>query len=72
MGIRRARPYPRPIVDKLNEAIRKALASPDIQAYLTAEGVDTVGSTPEEFRSYLANEIRTWRQLISQAGIRLN
>lgn len=63
---------PRPIVAKLNAEIRKVLASPDIQAYLTSEGVDTVGSTPEEFRTYLENEIRTWRQLINQAGIKLN
>ncbi len=63
---------PAPIIAKLNEEIRKAIASEEIQRYLESEGVEAVESTPAEFRSYLEREIQTWTKVITEAKIQLN
>jgi tripartite-type tricarboxylate transporter receptor subunit TctC len=44
---------PRPIVDKLNAAINKALGDPTVQKQLEAIGAERVGGTPEQFAAFL-------------------
>ena len=39
---------PKPIVDKLNSEILKALKASDVQEFMAKEGGQPVGSTPEE------------------------
>jgi len=62
---------PRPIVDLLNSEINRALMRPDIKDKLAQGGTVTVGSTPEEFGSYLADEIRKWGDVAKSARIHL-
>ena len=42
------RATPRPIVDKLNAEIRKALDTPEVKAFYPKEALDAVASSPEE------------------------
>ena len=44
---------PRPIVDKLNSALRSALASDDVKQRLTNDGTDVTPSTPEEYAAFI-------------------
>ena len=48
---------PRPIIDKLNASLNKALANPDIIQKLTDLGVERVGGTPEQFGKYLKDKV---------------
>jgi tripartite-type tricarboxylate transporter receptor subunit TctC len=34
------------------------------------QGVETVGSTPEEFASFLKLEVNRWGKIVKQAGIK--
>ena len=62
---------PEPIVRRLNEALREAVAHPETRAALLAQAVDPVGSTPEEFAAYFARENAKWSEIIRSRNIRL-
>ena len=40
-----------------------ALNSPESKSFLTHNGIDVAGSTPEEFSAYIAAELRRWAWL---------
>ena len=60
---------PRPIIDRIHREVVAALRSPDIQAQLTAQAVDAVGNTPEEFAKILRADIAKWAGVLRRAGI---
>ncbi|MSP98826.1 MAG: tripartite tricarboxylate transporter substrate binding protein [Betaproteobacteria bacterium] len=62
---------PRPIVDKLNAEIRKALDTPEIRAFMPNEALDPVVSSPEELSALLTREIAKYAKVIELADIRL-
>ena len=48
---------PQGIRDQVTTDVRAIIAEPDVQAKLRATGLDPVGSTPTELRTFLAEEI---------------
>ena len=60
---------PRPIVDKLNSALRGALASDEVKKRLAQEGAEPLPTTPEEHAAILVREDAKWSALINTAGI---
>ena len=60
---------PRDVVNRLNREIVAALATPDVQKLLLAEGGELTPSTPAEFAEFLKNEVAKWAKVIKQAGI---
>jgi tripartite-type tricarboxylate transporter receptor subunit TctC len=62
---------PRPIVDKVNAEIRKALGTPEIRAFLPNEALDPIASSPEELSALLKREIEKYAKVIKLANIRL-
>jgi tripartite-type tricarboxylate transporter receptor subunit TctC len=69
-GIVAPKGTPRAIVAKVQAATAKACASPVIRDRLANQGVETVGSTPEEFAAWLAQEWTKWEKVIKAAGIK--
>jgi tripartite-type tricarboxylate transporter receptor subunit TctC len=61
---------PREIVDKLQAAVARVLAQPDVRASYVDAGFDTVGDTPEAFAAFIRTEHDRWGKLIAEAGIR--
>lgn len=61
---------PRPIVEKLNSALVKALNDPAIRADLLGQGANPVGSTPEQHAAYIKAEIEKWQKVAKHAGIK--
>ncbi len=61
----------RDIVDKLSRDIRHVLRQPDVRERLAAQGVEIVGSTPEEFARFIRTEMLKWRQVAGAAGVRV-
>ncbi|RRH82771.1 tripartite tricarboxylate transporter substrate binding protein [Variovorax beijingensis] len=60
---------PKPIVQRLNAEIVKALKQPDVQAKLSGQlAMEIVGSTPEELRDHMAREIPRWAELVKKSG----
>jgi tripartite-type tricarboxylate transporter receptor subunit TctC len=63
---------PPAIINKLYVESIKALKSPDIVAQLAAQGVEVVGSTPQELAAYMKSETAKWSRLIRDAKIKAN
>ena len=61
---------PREIILRLNTELLKILQRPDIKARFAAEGAEGLGSTPEEFGTYIKSEIDRWGRVIKAAGVR--
>jgi tripartite-type tricarboxylate transporter receptor subunit TctC len=60
---------PAPIVERLSKEIVAALKSTPVADKITALGFALEVRTPKEFAPYLANEIKTWEEIIKAAGI---
>ena len=63
---------PKPIVDRMNAEIRKALETPEIKAFMPREALDPVASSPEELAALLKSEIEKYARVIRLANIRLD
>jgi tripartite-type tricarboxylate transporter receptor subunit TctC len=59
-----AKGTPKPIVDKLNSAVDKALRNPKIKETLAAQGVEEKLGGPAELSAYLANEVGRWGDIV--------
>jgi tripartite-type tricarboxylate transporter receptor subunit TctC len=62
---------PKEIVDRMAAETKKALADPDLRKKLEQQGIVPMGTTPEEFRTFVAEEIARWRQVITAANIKI-
>jgi tripartite-type tricarboxylate transporter receptor subunit TctC len=60
---------PRPVIDRLNTELQKALQVPAVKARLEEMGGDVRGSTPEEMRVMVANQTQKWIQVVNDAKI---
>jgi tripartite-type tricarboxylate transporter receptor subunit TctC len=60
---------PRPVVDKLNREVVRALQTPEMRERIAAVGLDPVTMTPAEFSAYIRSEIAKWVGAIKAAGI---
>jgi tripartite-type tricarboxylate transporter receptor subunit TctC len=61
---------PASIVSAVHTGILRALQSPDLKARLVAQGVDVVGSSPDQFQKFIIAEIAKWSRVVKQAGVR--
>lgn len=62
---------PKEIVDRVSAEAKKALADPALKAKLADQGIVAVGSSPEEYRAFVVEEIARWKKVITDAGIKL-
>jgi len=60
----------RALLNKIQEDMLKALGSPDIKNRIASDGLQSVGSKPDEFESFIRNEIETVKKLVAKAGIK--
>ncbi len=61
---------PRPIVDRVNGELNKALKSKDMEEKLAADGVSAAGGTPEQFGAIIKRDIEVWRKVVQMAGVK--
>lgn len=59
---------PRPIVNRLNEAIGKALADPELRSQLQSRGAEVAPGTPEELARHIASSISLWGDAVKRSG----
>lgn len=63
---------PPEITNRLNSEIVRILKMPDVAEKLASLGADIVGSTPDEFATYLKAEIAKWGKVAHDNNIRLD
>jgi tripartite-type tricarboxylate transporter receptor subunit TctC len=61
---------PQPIIDRLNAAIVRIAADPEMKARFAAQGVELRSSTPAELATFLDKEEVRWTTLIKEQGIK--
>lgn len=62
---------PRPIIDKLNAEVNRALALPDIREKLSSQGMDPFISTPDQFAALIKTDHAKYANIIKTAKIKL-
>jgi tripartite-type tricarboxylate transporter receptor subunit TctC len=64
---------PQPIVDRLSEAINKALDDPAVFKRLQEAGIDpTPGSTPKQAAAFIRAELAKWAPIIKASGAHID
>lgn len=61
---------PRPIIERLHQAITKAVQTADVKEKFAAMSMEPVNSTPEAFAKVIREEIVTWGKVVQAAGIK--
>jgi tripartite-type tricarboxylate transporter receptor subunit TctC len=59
---------PRPVVDRLNAAMRTALSSPEVLARLDIDGAEPSPSTPEQYAADIDREETKWSEIVRRSG----
>ncbi len=62
---------PKEIVDRVSLEAKKALTDPDLKKKLDDQGIVPMGTTPDEFRAFVTDEIARWKKVITDAGIKM-
>ena len=63
---------PRPIIQTINQQVKKALQARGVQQQLDEQGSEPVGSTPDEFTAFIAAEMKKWGAAVKTAGAKVD
>ena len=61
---------PRPVIARLSNEVAKIAHDPKMKARLLSQGLELVGSTPEEFDAHIRREIEKWQKVLTAANLR--
>jgi tripartite-type tricarboxylate transporter receptor subunit TctC len=61
---------PRPVIDRLNQALNRVIADPGVRERLMAQGGEPSGGTPEQLGRTVSAEIARWTRLAREANIK--
>jgi len=61
---------PKEIVDALNQALVKALKTPEVLSAFDKQGLEAQPGTPAELAAYMKREYETWGKVVKQANIK--
>ena len=71
LGMATAPRTPRPIVDRLNAELHRALALPDIKPSSRRAAISPRRPRPRQMRQQITDEIANWKQLIEANNIKM-
>ena len=60
---------PRPVIDKINQAVNEILKMSDVRETFRIQGVVPDGGTPEQLDAFLLSQSNTWGRLIKTLNI---
>jgi tripartite-type tricarboxylate transporter receptor subunit TctC len=69
LSIATTKGVPRPIVDRLNQEVRRALATSTVKARLEGMGNQVTPSSPDEMQAFLVAEAARWTKVIRDAKV---
>lgn len=71
LGIVAPAATPAPVVARLQDAVRQALARPEIAAELTNQGTEPAFLPAENFRAFINSEQQRWAEVVKVSGVKL-
>ena len=60
---------PKPVLEKLNGDVVKALSSTDMKQKLTGHGIEPGPMAPEQFASFIRSDIAKWAKVVKESGV---
>ncbi|HEX9461694.1 MAG TPA: tripartite tricarboxylate transporter substrate binding protein [Alphaproteobacteria bacterium] len=69
LSLATTRGVPRPIIDRLNQEVRKALASAPVKARLEGMGNQVTPDSPDEMQAFMVSEAARWTKVIRDAKV---
>jgi tripartite-type tricarboxylate transporter receptor subunit TctC len=61
---------PQDVVMKINQAVQKALETPEAIKILRNSGFTPASGTPDQFRDKIADGVRLWGKVAHDAGVK--
>lgn len=63
---------PRPLIDRIYTEVAKTLKVPDIRDRLMRDGIEPIGSTPEQYAEHIKKEMVKWGKVVKDSGARVD
>ena len=63
---------PRPVLDRLQAATAKALASKEFVETLAKQGLEPMGGTSQQFKALIVQDIATWSKVVKTSGAKVD
>jgi tripartite-type tricarboxylate transporter receptor subunit TctC len=60
---------PQPVVDRISEALQKALATQDVRERLDTAGCEPNSAPPKQFADIIKADVALWAKVVKEAGI---
>jgi tripartite-type tricarboxylate transporter receptor subunit TctC len=70
LGLMAPKGTPTDVVNRLNTAVRKIVAQPDVKALWSKQGAVPMSMSPGEFDQYLTADIAKWATIVKAANIK--
>ena len=62
---------PQPVIAKLNGEVNRILQQPEARQKIESQGAIAVGGTPEQFGTFIKQEIARWGPVVKESGARV-
>jgi tripartite-type tricarboxylate transporter receptor subunit TctC len=63
---------PADVVNRIQQEVAKALASPAVKEKLLAQGAIPSGNTPAEFAKFIDDETKKWAPVVKASGAKVD
>jgi tripartite-type tricarboxylate transporter receptor subunit TctC len=71
-GLMGPKGMPADLVKKINADVLAILKRPDFQAKLSADAIEPVGGSPEDFAAQIATDLKDWAQLLKSINLKMD
>jgi tripartite-type tricarboxylate transporter receptor subunit TctC len=72
MGLLAPKGTPAPIVERLQREFKASLAAPEVVAFMSEAGIETMASTPAEMDAYFRDERDRWARIVKETGAKVD
>lgn len=63
---------PQPLVDRINQVLRKTLSDPALAARIEPHGTELLATTPDKVQEWVRRDTEKWSRVIRDSGIKLD
>lgn len=71
LGVSAPKGTPKEVVDKVNAAVKAALADPSVKARIEATGAIVVGNSAEEYQKQVSDELSIYKRVVLEQKLKL-